>query len=85
MGLEDEDELSEQKLQLDPNELQQIESKRRSNTEAARRSRQRKLQYQRELEEKVANLTTDRDKWKERANMCLSMLRKQGVVLSFDD
>jgi hypothetical protein len=85
LGLDEEDELNEQVSQLDPTELQQIESKRRSNTEAARRSRQRKLLYQRELEDKVANLTTDRDKWRERANMLLSMLRKQGVVLSFDD
>lgn len=47
--------------------LSAIEAKRRQNTLAARRSRQRKLDYVRNLEELVAALTRERDSWKARA------------------
>lgn len=47
--------------------LSAIEAKRRQNTLAARRSRQRKLDYVRNLEELVSALTRERDSWKARA------------------
>ncbi|KAG8934101.1 hypothetical protein FRC02_010584 [Tulasnella sp. 418] len=47
--------------------LSAIEAKRRQNTLAARRSRQRKLDYVRNLEELLGVLTRERDEWKERA------------------
>ena len=66
-------------LQLNDTERQQIEQKRLKNTLAARKTRRRKLeQYQ--------NMVKSRDEqkqlkeiWKERAQMLLKTLRKQGV------
>ncbi|KAG8896656.1 hypothetical protein FRB99_008769 [Tulasnella sp. 403] len=54
--------------------LSAIEAKRRQNTLAARRSRQRKLDYVRNLEELVAALTRERDSWKTRAESAEKVL-----------
>jgi hypothetical protein len=48
-------------------EMSKIEQKRRQNTIAARRSRQRKMAYQKELEQKVDELEKEVKLWKNRA------------------
>lgn len=64
---------------LDPNTKEAIELKRRQNTLAARRSRQRKLEHVRELETEVARVTQDRDMWMERAYTAEAKLRANGI------
>lgn len=65
--------------QLDPNDLDAIEAKRRQNTLAARRSRKRKLEYQRELEASVDKEREEKEIWKARAMMFHAMLINNGV------
>lgn len=79
---EEDDDFNEPPLPPDATEKEQIEYKRRQNTVAARRSRKRKLQYQQDLEGKVAQLTRERDVWKTRAMMCQDMLVANGVQFS---
>ena len=64
---------------LDPNTQEAIEIKRRQNTLAARRSRQRKLEHVRELEEAVEHITQDRDMWMARAYDAEEKLRANGL------
>jgi hypothetical protein len=52
---------------VDDSLMDAIEAKRRQNTLAARRSRQRKLDHVRNLEQLLARMTEDRDIWKQRA------------------
>lgn len=76
---DEEDELADEPL--DPNASEQVKQayKRRRNTLAARRSRQRRqAQFQR-LEETVARLNRERDIWKERALMMERMLSTHGL------
>lgn len=73
------DELSEEPLHPSATELQQLEWKRRQNTLAARKSRQRKLQHQLELEETVKSLSAEKDTWKARALMYEALLRSNGI------
>jgi len=54
--------------------LSAIEAKRRQNTLAARRSRQRKLDYVRNLEELLGVMTRERDHWKDRAEQAEAQL-----------
>ncbi|KAG9023873.1 hypothetical protein FRB95_012382 [Tulasnella sp. JGI-2019a] len=54
--------------------LSAIEAKRRQNTLAARRSRQRKLDYVRNLEELLAAMTKERNLWKARAEKAEKVL-----------
>jgi len=61
---------------LDPNTHEAIETKRRQNTLAARRSRQRKLEHVRELEDAVERVTRDRDMWMTRAYDAEAKLRE---------
>jgi hypothetical protein len=56
-----------------------IEAKRRQNTLAARRSRQRKLDHVRGLEELLDRMTKDRDMWKERAMRAEEKIRESGM------
>ena len=77
-GKDDEDELASE-AQLDPNDLDAIEAKRRQNTLAARRSRKRKLEYQRELETSVERLSEDMSRWKRRAETLEAVLRSHGL------
>jgi hypothetical protein len=58
---------------------QQIEWKRLQNTLAARKSRQRKLQYQLELEDTVKKLAAERETWRARAQMYEALLRSNGI------
>jgi hypothetical protein len=80
---DEEDQLEDEVVTLPPNPTEQelIEAKRRQNTIAARRSRKRKLEYQRELEETVEAVTRERDAWKARALTCEALLTSHGVEL----
>ncbi|KAI0086952.1 hypothetical protein BDY19DRAFT_893767 [Irpex rosettiformis] len=66
-------------LQLDSQDMDAIEAKRRQNTLAARRSRKRKLEYQRELEAMVEKANEERDHWMDRARALENALRERGL------
>lgn len=74
----EEDELADD-LPLDTSDLSAIEAKRRQNTLAARRSRKRKLEYQRELEVAVEKEKDEKDMWKRKAQTFEALLRSHGV------
>lgn len=61
------------------NELSAIEAKRRQNTLAARRSRKRKLEHQRELESVIDNERAEKDAWKQRALAFEAILNSNGI------
>ena len=61
------------------NELSAIEAKRRQNTLAARRSRKRKLEHQRELECIIDNERAEKDAWKQRALAFEAILNSNGI------
>ncbi|KAF7370492.1 Imprinted and ancient [Mycena sanguinolenta] len=65
--------------------LDPIAYKRRRNTLAARRTRQRKAAYLQALEEQVEVLTAEVTTWRERAMMAQELLRGRGIDFSFDD
>ncbi|KAI0772270.1 hypothetical protein BC629DRAFT_1583274 [Irpex lacteus] len=69
----------EEDLSLDPNDVDAIEAKRRQNTLAARRSRKRKLEYQRELEASVDKANEEREYWMHRARALENALRERGL------
>lgn len=79
---DEQDELEEESVTLPPNptEADLIEAKRRQNTIAARRSRKRKLEYQRELEDQVDQLKEERDTWKNRAMTYQALLKSHGLA-----
>lgn len=60
-------------------ELSAIEAKRRQNTLAARRSRKRKLEHQRELETIIENERAEKDAWKQRALAFEAILNSNGI------
>jgi hypothetical protein len=76
---DEEDQLEEIALPPNPTEAQIIEAKRRQNTIAARRSRKRKLEYTRDLEDKVESLTQEKDMWRSRAITCEALLKSHGL------
>jgi hypothetical protein len=76
---DEEDQLEEITLPPNPTEAQVIEAKRRQNTIAARRSRKRKLEYTRDLEDKVEMLTQEREMWRSRAITCEALLKSHGL------
>lgn len=76
---DEEDQLVEEGLTPTLTEQQQIEAKRRQNTVAARRSRKRKLEYQRELEESVEQYKQESEIWKQRALTCQALLRSHHI------
>lgn len=78
----EEDELEEAPLKPNATELEQIEWKRRQNTLAARKSRKRKLQHQQELENQVADLKAEKEKWKQRALTLQGVLQANGIPFS---
>ncbi|KAJ7704962.1 hypothetical protein B0H17DRAFT_920886 [Mycena rosella] len=65
-------------------EAEIIEHKRRQNTLAARKSRKRKLEHQRGLEDAVDGLRSEVAVWRERALMAQEMLRAKGITFSFE-
>ena len=77
VDLDDEDDL----LAAPPTstELSAIEAKRRQNTLAARRSRKRKLEHQRELETVIDNERAEKDAWKQRALAFEAILNSNGI------
>ncbi|THH07704.1 hypothetical protein EW145_g3200 [Phellinidium pouzarii] len=64
-------------------ETEAIAAKRRQNTLAARRSRMRKLEYQRQLEEKVETEQREKEMWKKRALMLRSQVMQLGCPEPF--
>jgi len=68
-------------MPADATEKQQLEWRRRQNTLAARKSRQRKLQHQLELEETVHALSAERETWRARALMYESLLQSNGIMV----
>ncbi|KAL7279830.1 hypothetical protein ACG7TL_006237 [Trametes sanguinea] len=74
----EEDELAADDVQIDQNDLDAIEAKRRQNTLAARRSRKRKLEYQRELEMSVEREKEEKEMWKRRAAVLQALLESHG-------
>ncbi|KAH9851767.1 hypothetical protein C2E23DRAFT_829065 [Lenzites betulinus] len=80
----EEDEL-EDDVNIDQNDLEAIEAKRRQNTLAARRSRRRKLEYQRELEVGIEQEKEEKEMWKRRSAVLQALLESHGhEVPSFD-
>ncbi|KDQ62802.1 hypothetical protein JAAARDRAFT_30709 [Jaapia argillacea MUCL 33604] len=83
---DEEDQLDDQGTPLSMTEQEAIEHKRRQNTIAARRSRKRKLEYQRELEEAAEREKQEKEMWKSRALMMQSLLKAHGLESPvFDD
>jgi hypothetical protein len=78
---DEEDQLEDEAFTLPPNPTEQelIEAKRRQNTIAARRSRKRKLEYQRELEDSVEAMKEERDMWKSRALTYHALIKSHGL------
>ena len=60
-------------------EQEQIEAKRRQNTVAARRSRKRKLEYQKELEESVERYKRESEAWRVQAQTYLALLHSHQI------
>ncbi|THH32437.1 hypothetical protein EUX98_g1782 [Antrodiella citrinella] len=79
-GEADEDELEDDASSIPPtlNEVDAIEAKRRQNTLAARRSRKRKLEYQRDLEENMDREREEKERWKSRAQLLEALLVSHG-------
>jgi len=78
---DEEDQLEDETITLPPNPTEQelIEAKRRQNTIAARRSRKRKLEYQRELEDSLEAMKEDRDMWKSQALTYHALIKSHGL------
>ncbi|KAH9949805.1 hypothetical protein B0H21DRAFT_726048 [Amylocystis lapponica] len=64
---------------LAPSDVDAIEAKRRQNTLAARRSRKRKLEYQRELEQGLEQEKEEKEMWKSKAVTYAALLRSHGI------
>ena len=77
-AFDDEDEVATD-AQLDAGDLDAIEAKRRQNTLAARRSRKRKLEYQRDLESNNERLSDELRAWKNRAEALEAVIRSHGL------
>lgn len=65
-------------------ELTAIEAKRRQNTLAARRSRKRKLEHQRDLETTIENERAEKDAWKQRALAFEAILNSNGICIPLE-
>lgn len=67
------------------NEADAIAAKRRQNTLAARRSRKRKLDHQRFLEDAIEQAKAEKEVWQRRAIMCQNQLASMGVSVTWAD
>lgn len=76
---DEEDQLIEETLTPTLSEQEQITAKRHQNTIAARRSRMRKLEYQRTLEENLEQHKRESEMWKQRALTCQALLRSHHI------
>jgi hypothetical protein len=65
-------------------ELDAIEAKRRQNTLAARRSRKRKLEHQKELEDAIEVERQEKEAWKTRAMALEALCRSHGVEIPLE-
>lgn len=61
------------------NDLDAIEAKRRQNTLAARRSRKRKLEYQKELEDGIERERVEKEFWRTRSATLEVLLQSHGI------
>ncbi|KAI0695296.1 hypothetical protein BC835DRAFT_1273444 [Cytidiella melzeri] len=75
------DDGGDEDLSLDPQDVDAIEAKRRQNTLAARRSRKRKLEYQRELEAMVEKANEEKEYWMRRSGALENALREHGLTV----
>lgn len=75
----EEDELEEERTGIPNNDQEEIEKRRRKNTIAARKSRQKKLEQKLALEQAVERLTTEKEIWKTRALTLRSLLTSHGI------
>ncbi|KAJ7572904.1 hypothetical protein C8J56DRAFT_806004, partial [Mycena floridula] len=84
---DEEDELDEPLVaNATEKEKEKIEWKRRQNTLAARRSRKKKLEYQRQLEDEAQRLKLADQKYKTQAETMRQIFSSHGIALSpFDD
>jgi len=76
---DEEDQLAAETAALAPDDVDAIEAKRKQNTLAARRSRKRKLEYQRELEDSLEREREEKEHWKQRAMMSEALLISHGI------
>jgi len=67
-------------VDIDPNDAEAIEEKRRKNTLAARKSRARKLETLQTLQDQINAVTAERDFWHQRAVVAEEMLRQHGLA-----
>ncbi|KXN86169.1 hypothetical protein AN958_09799 [Leucoagaricus sp. SymC.cos] len=75
----EEDELEEERSGIPHNDQEEISRRRRKNTIAARRSRMKKLEEKRALEQAVERLTTEKEIWRTRALTLRSLLASHGI------
>jgi len=82
---DEEDELEEEAANGTPTgtEADAIAAKRRQNTLAARRSRKRKLEYQRDLEEALEAERTGKELWRGRAMFYEAHMQALGVQVPY--
>jgi hypothetical protein len=78
-GGDEQDELTDESNIAPDADLKALEWKRRQNTLAARKSRQRKLHHQLQLEQTVTALSSEKETWKARALMYEALLRSNGI------
>ncbi|CAK5261811.1 unnamed protein product [Mycena citricolor] len=74
------DAFGDEELVAIPGEQDAIEHKRRQNTLAARKSRKRKLEHQQLLEDTIAGLKQEAERWRERAIEARVLLEENGIV-----
>lgn len=80
---EEEEGRAAKNAKVEPADVELIETKRRQNTEAARRSRRRKLEYQQTLEVRLAEALLEKDNWQMRAEVAESVLEHHGLAVPF--
>jgi hypothetical protein len=77
----DDDEDEQQEGSSKGTELDSITAKRLQNTLAARRSRKRKLEYQRELETALDQVRAEKEQWRARAMTLEALLTSHGITV----
>jgi len=69
----------EKRTNIPTKNQKEIDSKRKKNTIAARKSRMKKLEQKAALEKSVEKLTTEKEIWKTRALTLRSLLNNNGI------
>jgi len=76
----------EKRTNIPTKNQKEIDTKRKKNTIAARKSRMKKLEQKAALEKSVEKLTTEKEIWKTRALTLRSLLNNNGIPCpDFDD